>query len=121
SFAHGLMTVDFSKEIFFGMPLIKAYETEELTHFMGLVPHESIINYLDGAENKLIDNVFITQKINMKTEKGESYEIEKLVLNAYPFFVIDKNEQFSEIMQKMSESIYKDNSLKIYNEFIKIK
>lgn len=121
AFAHGLMTADFSKEIFFGMPLIKAYEIEELTHFMGLVPHDSIINYIDAAADKLKQDVFINQTINMKTEKGESFEVEKVVLNAYPFFVIDENRQFPEIMNEMSESIYKYNSLKTYNEYLKVK
>ena len=117
--SHGLMTADFKKEIFFGMPLIEAFQTEESTHFMGVVSHNSLSNYINNAENKLPEDVFITQEVNMKNKEGESYRTEQLVLNAYPFFIIDKNERFPEIMQLMSESIYKNNSLEIYNEYIK--
>lgn len=117
--SHGLLTSDFRKEIYFGKPLIEAFQTEEIIHFMGLVSHSSISTYLDTLEIKLPEDIFITQKVYMKNTKGESFKTEQLVLNSYPFFIIDKNEKFPEIMQKMSDSIYKINSLEIYDEYKK--
>lgn len=44
--AHGLITVDINKKIFFGQPLIDAFQLEEDVCYYGVVCHNSIDKYM---------------------------------------------------------------------------
>ncbi len=54
--ALGEMSVNISRQIFFGQPLIDAYLLEEDVGYYGIVIHDTVEKYLNNANTKLIPN-----------------------------------------------------------------
>lgn len=69
SLASGEITIDTSKNLFFGTPIIDAYNLEKEVHYIGVVAHHSIDNKLkNNAEyGELIKNGLIECKTPMKS------------------------------------------------------
>ena len=135
--AHGEITVDAEKSIFFGQPIIDAYELEKDIHYYGIVCHNSFEKHI--IDNTIIDNV-IDNKLVTKSywekhffyskTKLKSGDIEHANVNWF-LHNEDTNEQIynnvNEVLKKIrlqvsgKPRIYIDNTLEMANRALKIK
>jgi len=58
SIAYGEISLDKSRQIYFGQPIIDAYLLEEDLNYYGIVAHNSIDEYISESDNELYLNVF---------------------------------------------------------------
>ncbi|WP_294218187.1 hypothetical protein [uncultured Chryseobacterium sp.] len=121
AFAHGEISVDIKKQIYFGQALIDAYLLQEDVDYLGVVAHHSIDNFI--SLNKLSDlsDLLIEMPTPLKSGK-----ITQNNLNYFPFIVYKDAEKmldhFAAFKLTMSgrPKKYLENSINFYHEYLKL-
>lgn len=129
--AHGKITINQSKKIFFGQPLIDAYQIEEDLKYFGIAVHNSIEKYMEKIEvDNKINHFFFEETTPFKSGK-----IIHKNLNWFLAYAIEKEIEITErnkvkevILKKIKEfrlttsgspRIYIDNTLNIIESLYK--
>lgn len=76
--AHGLISVNKAKQIYFGQPIIDAYLLQDELNYYGIISHNSVDQYLNNRSNEITEdtkNSFVEIKTPLKTGKILHYNI----------------------------------------------
>lgn len=125
--AHGKISVNKSRAIFFGQPIIDAYLLEEDVYHYGVACHSTIDSYID--KSIITDHCLL----NLYSEKAllKSGNITHLMCNWYNSTTSfqdvhpDKNMEINEIIKKLYLGVsgaprrYIDNTLEMYDRYLK--
>lgn len=75
--AHGEITVNKSNRIYFGQPIIDAYELQEEVFYYGIVAHHSIEEYLKkNSEPDLFNQIYFDVPTPLKSGNIKHYNID---------------------------------------------
>ncbi len=83
--SYGLITADFDRSLYFGQPIIDAFNLQNELDLYGVIMHHTAEKYL--LETKMIDSikhVLNFYKIPMKSGKVNHYIVNPLILSAIP-------------------------------------
>ncbi|WP_407403691.1 hypothetical protein [Chryseobacterium sp.] len=120
AFAHGEVSVDIEKQIFFGQALIDSFQLQEDVDYFGAVAHNSIDRYIYENEIKDVEEQLFEIITPLKSGK-----INHLNLKYFPFIVYDNYENMYEYYNKFKFSAsskprkYLQNTISFYNEYLK--
>ncbi len=114
--AHGRLTADFKKSLYFGKPLIDAYELQTEIKIYGAVLHHSAEKYLTDQQiiDKL-DNKYL-MKYNTPVKQGHAYHY-LVKLDMIGAFDDTVNESITKLYCNTSGSTrqYIDNTVEYFN------
>jgi len=116
--AHGKISLNKSKQIYFGQPIIDAYLIQKDVDYFGVTAHNSIDKYISGIEDELdlrfINNSFFEAKTTLKcgeiTHKNINWFKSSLLGN--PEAVIESINRFKSTVSG-SPRRYVDNTFKM--------
>ena len=120
SFAHGEISVDVQKQIFFCQAFIDAFQLQEDVDYFGGVAHHSIDKYI--FENKIEG---IDQQLFEIVTPLKSGKIRHLNLKYFPFIVYEDDKKMYEYFEKFKFSAsgkarkYIENTINFYDEYLK--
>ncbi len=123
--SHGDMSVNISRQIFFGQPLIDAYLLEEDLSFYGIVVHNTVENFINQNPKYLVGKVkYIDCLIPFKSRKINHY-----ILNWISAILgeteIEKKNNALDLMRMQREQTsgsprkYIDNTIDVINQTYK--
>lgn len=129
SVAYGEISVNKSKSIFFGQPIIDAYLLQEEVYYYGVVCHNSIDNYLSDQNDSELKKIFIEDNSILSLVKAslKGGEITHLCLNWFdyiPNVQSDKKAKIEniDVIKRLYGGVsgmprkYIDNTINIYHK-----
>ena len=120
AFAHGEVSVDVEKQIYFGQALIDSFQLQEDVDYFGAVGHNSIDKYIFDNEITDIEDLLFETETPLKSGK-----INHLNLRYFPFIVYDKFDKMFDYFNKFKFSAsgkprkYLQNTIIFYKEYLK--
>ena len=119
AFAHGEISIDDTKQIYFGQALIDSYQLQEDVDYFGVVADCSIDKYIEDNNVDDIDSFIFEAKTPLKSGK-----ISHLNLRYFPFIVYNENQKMYDFFTKFKYSAsgkprkYLENSVDFYNFYL---
>lgn len=126
-FAHGVISLNKTEQIYFGQPIIDAYLLEEDVNYLGVVAHSSINEYLNKNKNQvdqsfLVNRLTFEDKINLKSGKITHINLDWFILTQRDHDDLENNIKFKNIIDHIysfhcnvsgSPRKYIDNTIEI--------
>jgi hypothetical protein len=116
--AHGKVSINKSKQIYFGQPIIDAYLIQEDVNYFGITAHNSIDAYIRKIKNKndlkYLNNCFFEAKTTLKCGK-----ITHKNINWFKSLLIEDQENLIESLNKFKSTVsgsprrYVDNTFEM--------
>ena len=116
--AYGQISINKSKQIYFGQPIIDSYLIEEDVNYFGIVAHNSIDKYINSIEDdsvlENINKMFIELKTPLKCG-----EITHNNINWFSYSGFDTKQKLIELLNSFKQTVsgsprrYLDNTLKV--------
>lgn len=119
AFAHGNVSVDMGKQIYFGQAFIDSFQLQEDVDYFGVVAHHSIDRYIDDHDITGLDELLFEFSIPLKSGK-----IRHLNLRYFPFIVYSDQEKMYQFFEKFKFSAsgkarkYLQNTLNFYTDYL---
>lgn len=129
--SHGMVSMNKSKQIYFGQPIIDAYLVEEDVDFLGIVCHNSIDKYIkknERIELFLIDGLYKFHKTPLKCGAINHFFIDYYCFLTRDKIAIDKNDRvklITAVLNEFYETVscnprrYIDNTIKFIEDLAK--
>lgn len=120
AFAHGKVSVDIGKQIYFGQALIDSFQLQEDVDYFGAIAHNSIDKYIVDNGVEFHKNLLFEFATPLKSGK-----IRHLNLNYFQFIVYESHNLMYQYFEKFKLSSsgkprkYLENTLNFYNEYLK--
>ena len=125
--AHGIISVDKERQIYFGQPLIDAYLLQEDVNYYGVVAHNSIDHYfLTNKIEDYIRSMYANIKTPLKAGRIDHHNLNWFVnLRADNEDIRLRKRRFNRYMDKLraltsgTPRKYIDNTVDVFNELYK--
>ena len=121
--SHGELSVNKSRQIFFGQPLIDAYLLEEEVEFYGIVIHNTVEKILNELNSSLISiDKYKDCDVTLKSGKIRHYILDWVSKINTNNGSQSKKEEFLSLMKKQREQTvgkprkYIDNTIYVFNQ-----
>ncbi|WP_300685238.1 hypothetical protein [Chryseobacterium sp.] len=120
AFAHGEVSVDVEKQIYFGQAFIDAFQLQEDVDYFGAVAHNSIDKFISDNKIEGINELLFEIVTPLKSGK-----IRHLNLKYFPFIVYSEDEKMYEYLEKFKLSAsgkarkYLENTFNFYEGYLK--
>lgn len=120
SFAHGKVSIDIEKQIFFGQALIDSFQLQEDVDYFGVVAHNSIDKFIYDNKIEELEEQLLEIITPLKSGK-----IRHLNLKYFPFIVYEDTAKMYEYFEKFKFSAsgksrkYLENTINFYDNYLK--